>query len=225
MDDHLQQSGALRKESQESVIVIGGGGHARVVISILKKLKRYRILGYTDCEDHGLALGVPFLGADRELAAITARHGRLAAALGVGQVGLGEARYELWKRSQIEFLAFPSIISPDAIINEGVSMGEAAVVMDGVVINIGSHIGLGTIVNTNSTIEHDVVLHDWVHVAPGVTLSGGVTVGQFSMIGAGSSVIEGVQIESRCFVGAGAVVVRDLKEPGLYAGCPARRIG
>jgi UDP-3-O-[3-hydroxymyristoyl] glucosamine N-acyltransferase len=71
-------------------------------------------------------------------------------------------------------------------------VAEGAVVMDGVVVNDGATtMGRGVIVNTNSTIEHDVELADWVHVAPGATISGGVTVGRFSMIGAGATVIEG----------------------------------
>ena len=58
-------------------------------------------------------------------------------------------------------------------------------------LTVGQKSAVGAIVNTNSTIEHDVVLEDWVHVAPGATISGGVTVGRFSMIGAGATIIEG----------------------------------
>lgn len=211
-------------ESADAVVVIGGGGHAKVVISILRKLKRHRILGYTDLKDNGLVLGVSYLGSDRELAAVAAKRKKVNAVLAVGQVGLGEQRYELWMRLRSLDLSFPLIVSPDAIVNEEVSGGEGAVVMDGAVINSGANIGRGAIVNTNSTIEHDVVLEDWVHVAPGVTISGGVTVGRFSMIGAGATVIEGRKIAASCMVGAGAIVVGDLTEPGVYVGSPARRI-
>src|SRR5215472_19135371 len=221
-DRPQSQALAHTVESPNEIVVIGGGGHAKVVISILRKLKRYHILGYTDRKDHGVVLGVPFLGADRELAALAAGPTKLAAVLGVGQVGLGEARFEIWKRLRLPSVSFPLIVSPDAIVNEGVSGCEGAVVMDGAVVNSGASIGCGTIVNTNSTIEHDVVLADWVHVAPGATISGGVTVGRFSMIGAGATVIEGIEIAPGCVVGAGAAVVHDLTEPGVYVGCPAR---
>ena len=63
--------------------------------------------------------------------------------------------------------------------------------LDGAIINTGAKLGIGVIANTHSTIEHDVVLEDWVHIAPGATILGGVRVGQFSMIGAGATVIEG----------------------------------
>jgi len=208
----------------DAIVVIGGGGHAKVVISILRKLNRFRILGYTDMQDHGVVLEVPYLGSDRELAALPEGSKGLSAVLAVGQVGLGEKRYKLWNRLQSPALLFPLIISPAAVVNEGVAGGEGSVVMDGAVINSGATLGRGAIVNTNSTVEHDVILADWVHVAPGATISGGAVVGQFSMIGAGATVIEGIKIAARCMVGAGAVVVRDLTEPGVYVGSPARRI-
>jgi sugar O-acyltransferase (sialic acid O-acetyltransferase NeuD family) len=227
MDQHPQSHTPLQSaKSLHEIVVIGGGGHAKVVISILRKLHSYAILGYTDRKDHGAVLGIPFLGSDRELNALAVGEKTVAAVLGVGQVGLGEARCELWTKLQSELpsLSLPSIVSPDAIVNEEVSLGAGAVVMDGAVINSGTRIGRGAIVNTNSTVEHDVTLEDWVHVAPGATISGGVTIGRFSMIGAGATVIEGTNLGAGCMVGAGAVVVRDLTDPGVYVGSPARRI-
>ena len=208
----------------DEVVVIGGGGHAKVVISVLRKLKRHRILGYTDVRNNGVLLGTPYLGCDRDLAALAADRQKLHAVLAVGQLGLGKRRYELWEQLRSPALFFPVVVSPDAIVNECVSAGEGAVVMDGAVINTGATIGRGAIVNTNSTLEHDVVISDWVHVAPGATISGSVTVGRFSMVGAGATVIEGIKIGSNCMVGAGATVVHDLTESGIYVGSPARRI-
>src|SRR5271170_3135326 len=156
----------------EAIIVVGGGGHAKVVISILRKLKRHRILGYTDLNDHGTLVGVPYLGYDRELIALGAGPANVNAVLALGQLGLGKSRYELWTRLQSPALSFPLVVSPDATVNEEISGGEGAVVMDGAVVNSGASIGRGAIVNTNSTIEHDVVLADWVHVAPGATVCG-----------------------------------------------------
>jgi sugar O-acyltransferase (sialic acid O-acetyltransferase NeuD family) len=208
----------------EAIIVIGGGGHAKVVLSLLRRLGRYRVLGYSDLRDLGPVLGAPYLGADREIAALAAGAERLNVVIGVGQVGLGNRREELWLRLQSLPLQFPAIVSPDAIVDESAALGEAAVVMPGAVINCAAAIGRGAIINTNSTIEHDVIIDDWVHIAPGATLSGGVRIGRASMVGAGATVIEGIRIAPGCLVGAGATVIRDLEQPGVYAGCPARLI-
>ena len=91
--------------------MVGGGGHAKVVISILRKLKAYRILGYTDLKDHGAVLGVPYLGSDRELVALAVGRKKLSAVLALGQVGLGKLRYELLDAIAI---ACP-VLSPDRL--------------------------------------------------------------------------------------------------------------
>jgi sugar O-acyltransferase (sialic acid O-acetyltransferase NeuD family) len=221
-----QRSAVSFKEGSgvEEIVVIGGGGHAKVVIGILRKISSYQLLGYTDLKDRGMVLGAIYLGPDEKLSVQSDTKDELSAVLAIGQVGLGNLRFEVWDRLKSPRLSFPTIVSPDAIVNDQVSCAEGVVVMDGAVINPGAKIGLGAIINTNCTIEHDVELADWVHVAPGATISGGVKVGRFSMIGAGATVIEGRKIADGCVVGAGATVVNDLEEPGVYVGCPARRI-
>jgi sugar O-acyltransferase (sialic acid O-acetyltransferase NeuD family) len=208
----------------EGIIVIGGGGHARVVISILRKLNKYRILGYTDLQNRGELRGVSYLGTDKDVSALLSESQVKNAVLAVGQVGLGKLRNDIWRQLDSLSLVFPKIISPNAIVNDDAAIADGVVVMDGAIINTGAKLGVGVIANTHSTIEHDVTLADWVHVAPGATISGGVTVGRFSMIGAGATVIEGRSIPAETIIGAGATVVHNLAEPGVYVGCPARRI-
>ena len=78
--------------------------------------------------------------------------------------------------------------------------------------------------NTSASIDHDCQIGDGVHVAPGSHLAGGVSVGAACFLGAGTIVIPGVTIAANTTTGAGAVVVRDLDEPGTYVGVPARRL-
>ena len=212
------------RRSREPIVVIGGGGHARVVISILRKLDRYDIVGYTDLEDKGEILGIPFIGRDTELGVPEKKKLLRNAVIAVGQVGVGDTRFHIWQRLQSKNLSFPLIVSPDAILNDGVAGGEGTVIMDGAVVNTGASLGRGVIVNTNSTVEHDVMLEDWVHVAPGATISGGAMIGRCSMVGAGATVIEGKHVAAGCMVGAGATVINDLVEAGVYVGTPARRV-
>jgi sugar O-acyltransferase (sialic acid O-acetyltransferase NeuD family) len=207
----------------EDIVVVGGGGHAKVVINLLRKLAAYRILGYTDIGDKGPILGAEYLGSDNILAPLAAANG-ICVSIAVGQVGLGKARHELFQRLNSATLRFPGIVSPSAVVNEGTLLADAIVVMDGAVVNSGAKLGVGAIINTNSTVEHDSQIGDWVHVASSATISGGVKVGRFSMIGAGATIIEGKQIAPECIVGAGATVIHDLMEPGTYVGSPACRI-
>ena len=73
-------------------------------------------------------------------------------------------------------------------------------------------------------MEHDCRFGKNVHISPGATVSGGVTIGDHTFVGAGAVVIHGVRIAEGCLIGAGAVVTHDLTEPGTYVGAPARRI-
>ena len=208
----------------KDIIVIGGGGHARVIIGILRKLKDSSIRGYTDPRNCGALLGIPYLGTDVEISSLLMTLRSNNAVLAVGQIGLGRSRHNIWSRLSSLPMMFPEIVSPDAIVNEGAAIGACSTIMDGAIVNTGARLGIGVIANTHSTIEHDVTLEDWVHIAPGATILGGVTIGRFSMIGAGATVVEGSKIAAEVIVGAGATVVDDLAEPGVYVGTPARRI-
>lgn len=204
-------------------MVVGGGGHAKVVIAALKQ-SGHHILGYTDQEDRGAILSAPYLGTDAGLANILRAQGRCAAVVGVGKTDLAPRRMAI--QSDVETLGFefPVIVSRHAVVNEGVRLGPGTVVLDGVVVNSGTEVGRACILNTNSTVDHDCRLGDNVHVAPGATLSGGVVVGDNCMIGTGSSIIQGVRLCVDCVIGAGATVVNDVTAPGTYVGTPARRL-
>lgn len=206
----------------EKILVVGGGGHAKVIVSLLKKINRYCIAGYVDKADHGDILGVVFLGQDDVLDELYENQNIKKAVLGVGSVGDNSIRIRLQKKVSSIGFAFPDIISPAAIINEGTSVGNGTVIMDGVVINSGAKIGDFAIVNTNASIDHDTEIGNFVHIAPGATVSGGVKIGNNSFIGAGATIIQYMNIADNCTIGAGALVIGHCSRPGKYIGSPAR---
>ena len=208
----------------DEIVVLGGGGHAKVLISVLRKLS-WQIIGYTDDRDRGPILAAAYLGRDDELSGVMGVHPRCAAVVGVGKVDASPRRGCLQARLLELGFRVPVIVSPDAVVNEAVVLGAGTVVLDGAVVNTGAASGGHCILNTNSTVEHDCRLGDNVHVAPGATVCGGVTIGDDCMIGAGATVVQEVTLGAGCLVGAGATVVADLGTPGVYAGSPARRVG
>jgi sugar O-acyltransferase (sialic acid O-acetyltransferase NeuD family) len=209
-------------EARPPIVVLGGGGHAKVVIAVLKH-SGHDVLGYTDQRDQGAILSVPYLGDDVALPGILQAQGHCGAVVGVGKIDVSPRRLVLQAAVTTLGFEFPVIVSRHAVVNEEVWLGQGTVVVDGVVVNSGSKIGRACILNTNSTVEHDCRIGDNVHVAPGATLSGGVTVGDNCLIGAGSTIIQGVSVCADCLVGAGSAVVSDLTDPGTYVGIPARR--
>lgn len=206
-----------------SIVVIGGGGHAKVLISVLKK-SGLVIAGYTDWEDRGAILGVPYLGNDSMLTSIRENLPDCGAVIGIGKIDASRRRLALQNEIAALGFKFPVIVSPRAVLNEAVLLGAGTVLFDGVAVNSGAEIGAACILNTNSTVEHDCRLGDNVHIAPGVTLSGGVTIGDHTMIGAGATVIQSVSICEGCRIGAGSTVINGITVPGTYVGSPAKII-
>ena len=121
-------------------------------------------------------------------------------------------------------LNYTSFIHPKSIIAEDVKIGEGCVVMAGAVINSGSLISDHVIVNTSVSIDHDSKIDDFAHLSPGVHMGGTVKIGKRSWIGVGSSVKNNITICEDVTVGVGGVVVKDIKEEGIYIGSPVKKL-
>jgi sugar O-acyltransferase (sialic acid O-acetyltransferase NeuD family) len=206
-----------------NLVLLGGGGHAKSVLTVVKKLGQFRVAGYVDPKDRGQLLGVPYLGNDDDLKGLVSRYFLHGAVIGIGNTTLSRVRPALMQFLGTLPLECPTICSPAAVVNEEVRLGKGTVVLDGAVVNSGTTVGDCCIINTQSTVEHDCILGDNIHVAPSALLNGGVLIGNNTLIGAGSIVIQGVRICPDCVIGAGAVVVRDIQDPGTYIGVPARK--
>lgn len=207
----------------EKIVIIGGGGHAKVIISVLKKIGEYIIAGYVDKENHGDILDAKYLGSDEILTDLYIG-GNINATLGIGQVNTTRKRFEVVNKIKSIGFRFPKIISKNAIINEDVNIGDGTQILDGVVINSGSKIGSFTIINTSSTVEHDCIVGDFCHIATCATLSGGVEIGDFSMIGSNAVIVQYKRITSNCLIGSGGVVINNIDIQGTYVGNPVRKI-
>ncbi len=207
----------------EKIVVIGGGGHAKVIISILKKNGRFDIAGFTDITEKPKILCIPYLGKDDSLYSLY-KNGVENCVIGIGQIKTSVIRKEIHEKVKMIGFELPAIISPQAIVNEEVAIGEGTVVMDGVVINSGTRIGECSIINTKASIDHDCRIGNFTHIAPGVTLSGEVEIGDDVLIGTGSSVIQGIKIANGCLISAGSSVQSSITERGIYRGIPAKLI-
>ena len=207
------------------VVLIGGGGHASVVASLLGELPGLRLVGYTAPEAHGTLEGVEYLGPDSVLADWEARagHAPVALALGIGHVGDPAPRQAVTRRMEEAGFQFRSVTARSAWVASSASLGRGTVVMPGAVVNAGARLGAFGIINSNAVVEHGCIVGEHVHLGPGAVVSGDVRIGAGSMIGAGAVVVQGLEVAAGCLVGAGAVVTRSLTEAGVYVGCPARR--
>jgi sugar O-acyltransferase (sialic acid O-acetyltransferase NeuD family) len=208
----------------KKILIVGGGGHAKVVASILNKHQEWTPVGYTDPVNRGPLLGLPYLGTDESIPSIISKLSLSAAAIGLGQLTEFTIRKELVARVQSLGLNLPPIISPDAIVNEMVKIGLGAIIMDGVILQPDVEIGHFSIINTGSSVDHGCKIGEYTFIAPGVTLSADVKLGKSVFIGTGTCVIQGVVITDNTTIGSGAVVANNIEQNGTYIGVPAKRI-
>jgi sugar O-acyltransferase (sialic acid O-acetyltransferase NeuD family) len=200
---------------RERVVILGGGGHAKVVADILEEMAQFEIAGYFAPEaTPGGLFDYPWLGTD---AAIENRSEPVF-------VAIGDNRRRMDCLDSLKQRGFRLInaLSPVAVISRRAGLGEGIVVMPGAVINAGTRVGDGAIINTNASLDHDCTIGTCAHIAPGVALAGCVSVGEGAFLGVGSSVVPGVKIGPWTTIGAGGVVVADLPGGVLALGVPAK---
>lgn len=193
--------------------LFGASGHAKVIIDSLKASGK-KISGLFDDNPNVKELleyhvSGPFdedrLG-DNEL---------------IISVGLNHIRKKIVEKLP-ENIHYGNAIHPSAIISPYASLGVGTVVMQGAIIQSSVFIGNHCIINTTSSVDHDCIIENYVHISPSATLCGAVSVGEGSQVGAGAVVIPGIKIGKWSLVAAGAVVLKDVPDNVLVLGNPAR---
>lgn len=204
------------------VIIIGGGGHARVLIDTLLN-NSVSIIGITDPEPGKTGsriLGISVLGNDEILQQYSVKTVQLVN--GVGATDSTARRRLIYESFKDRGYTFATVVHRSAFIARNVLLNEGVQIMAGAVIQTGSIIGKNTIINTRATIDHDCRIEDHSHLAPGATLCGGVEVGEGAFIGSSATLIQNVKIGRMAFIGAGAVVVKDIPPDTIAMGIPAQ---
>ena len=208
-----------------SIILVGGGGHCKVVIDILKENNNYNEILISDLKEN---LGTEILGirieyTDDQLEELY-KKGFRNAFVSMGKVKIDDHRKKLFDKIKNIGFNIPIIISNSANVSKYSEIGEGTLVGRNTTIKACSKIGKNCIINSGSIIGHDCVIEDNVHIASGAILLGGTYIGNNSFVGAGSIIIQNINISEDTLIGAGAVVVKDIIEPGVYVGNPARKI-
>ena len=199
-------------------IMIGGGGHAKVLIEALR-LRNIPVLGILDLKaiDQTSSLTeIPYLGADE--AVLKYKSNEVYVVNGIGSVGLPEKHREIFERFKKWGYQFLSVIHPAAHIAADVELGEGVQIMAGAVIQPGSVIRHNAIINTNTSVDHDCAIGAHVHLAPGVTLCGGVNIGDGTHVGTGATVVQNIRVAKNSFIRAGSVIINDMVQEPQIAG-------
>jgi UDP-perosamine 4-acetyltransferase len=204
------------------VVVLGGGGHARVVIDALR-CAGHTIAGVIDPKPEVagiLPAGIAWLGADLS----KARAADVEVAIGVGSLDVSakNPRPRLFQEAKAGGFQVVSFRHPSAIVAGDVELGEGTQVMAGAILQPGVRTGVNCIVNTGASLDHDCRLGDHVHVAPRVVLSGTVDVGSGSHLGTGAIIIQNIKIGTEAMISAGAVITSNVPAGARIAPGPQR---
>lgn len=195
------------------LVMVGGGGHARVLIDALRQSNAVAIVGIVDPSlpaGSSVASGIVVLGGDEALERFQPADVLLVNA--IGSVGSMRNRDAVYRRLSSAGFRFAPVVHPSAVISPSADLAGDIQAMAGCIVQCGASIGCNSIVNTKASVDHDCRLGETVHIAPGVTLSGAVTVGSATHIGTGACVIQGISIGSDCVVAAGSIVVRNVPD-------------
>ena len=209
------------KTAPGNLIVLGAGGHGKVVAD-LALAAGYCVLGFVDDRAPSAPLpGYALLGRISDLASLFAEEpaARLAVAVGDNRI-----RMDLAARCAVGDDLFPTLVHPASAISSFACLGWGTVVLPGAVVNAGTLVGRHVILNSGCSVDHDCRIGDFAHISPGAHLAGNVRVGLGAQVGIGASVIQGVRIGEWSLVGAGSVVLEDVPSGVVVAGIPARKL-
>ena len=199
------------------LVILGAGGHAKVVLSLALDLG-HQVLGLLDddAEKWGQNLmGFPVAGPTSRIWELAQRDVEFV--LAIGDNGLRQKLAE-----EYQGVPWATLVHPKAYVHSSVTLGEGTVVMAGAIVQPMAVVGKHVIVNTGAVVEHDCWVGDYAHIAPGAKLGGGVWVGAGALVGIGAVIIPGRSVGDKAVLGGGSVVVRNIPSGAVAYGVPAR---
>lgn len=205
------------------ILLVGAGGHARACIDVIEQEGRFVVAGLVGLphEVGTRMLGYPVLGTDADLPPLLGDYAH--ALVAVGQIKTPEPRIRLFDllEQRHSGCVLPVIVSPRAYVSRHAKLGVGTIVMHGAVVNAGVVVGRNCIINSQSLIEHDVVIADHCHIATSAAINSGVRIGAGTFIGSNTSVRQCISIGDRCVISMGQRVFADC-EAGTHSPSPKR---
>ena len=196
--------------------IIGACGHGKVLADIAVKMEYEEIIFFDDYKTITEYGGYLVAGKSTEIEKY-----ECDVAVAIGNPNIRQLFQE---KIEVAGRNIPILAHPDAVIAKDTLIGAGTVIMAGAVISPGSIVGKGCIINTCSSVDHDCIIEDYVHIAVGAHLAGAVKIGTKTWIGAGAVVRNDIDICAGCMIGTGAVVVKNIETSGTYVGVPVREM-
>ena len=208
---------------RNDILVIGAGGHCRVVLSILSYYKELNVIGIADRDSKNLGediLGIQVQYTWDDFQAVY-DEGVLNAVLAVGS---NKERKHLFNELTEIGYSIKTLIDPSALIDKGAKIGIGTTICMGVKIGPLVSIGDNCIIYTGATIDHETIIKNDCFIAPGVCIAGRVSIENGSFVGIGCSIKDKIKIGANTIIGAGSVVINDFPSNTKAVGVPAKQL-
>lgn len=203
--------------ASERLLVVGAGGHAKVVIDAARVVEKGIDLMLADDDERKheqIMLGLIIVPVAQALRGVSAVH---------VAVGNNAMRERISDRLAAQGLTNRTIAHVRACVSESAQISEGVFIAAQAVVGPDVRVERGCIINHGAVVDHDCYLAAFTHIAPNATLGGGARVGRRVLIGAGANILPGISIGDDCVVGAGSVVLHDLEPGSVHVGVPARK--
>ena len=203
-----------------SVLLIGGGGHAKVLFDILSS-QDFKIDAVVSPEiDQSFSLFKNVKHLKDDSAILQYNSDDVLLVNGVGSLPGNFLRASIFEKFYKHSYEFLTVKSEYSMVSNFCYLGMGVQIMPGAIINAGAKIGDNTIINSGAIIEHDCRVGKNNHIAPGAVLCGQSCTKENVHVGTGASVIQGITIEENAVVAAGTSVVRDVEKNMLCMPAP-----
>lgn len=202
------------------LLILGAGGHARVLAETALAQGNFSQITFLDdfFASRDRCIDLPVIGTLDLVNRFETLKSFPYAIVGIGDIvtRLHWLRFITGIGYQV-----PVIVHPTAWVSPSASLGGGSVVFAHSCLQANAHAGLGVILNTGSSVDHDSLVADGSHICPGAHIAGDVRIGSRCLIGTGASIKPQVTIGNDVTVGAGASVVHDLPDGVTAVGVPA----
>lgn len=205
----------------EDILIVGAGGLGKEIVDLIRQIGNYNIVGFLDddiTKKGAYFNGVPVLGTIGDLQQFRQVKNLVLA------VANPALKYKLYEYSKICQFTFPNLIHPSVLLGISVTMGQGNVICANSILSTEVTLKDFITINPQCGIGHEIIIGSYSTLYWNVHLGGNTRIDASCELGTHSCIIQGLQITDHVIVGAGAVVVKDIDEPGTYVGVPARRI-
>ena len=209
------------EKKQRNIILIGAGGHSKVIVDIINTQRhqwgiKYNIIGYYDDDEKSNLYDILYLG---KINKIENCESNVYFTIAIGDCNIRKKIYEKYDKLQ-----YISLIHPKSIISQSAIIEQGTIICAGAIIQPDVKIGKFCIINTNSNIDHESIICNFVNINPSATLCGNVFIGNNTYIGANATIIEKIKIGSYNIIGAGCVIIRNTEDNSKLVGIPGKLI-